>query len=151
MTQQHKNWYENHASTVLDYPFDFERYIEKRLREIEDLDERKFAKEVLLEGLGKVIRCTEQKYKELERRVWDEIRIVDNRYETVMTIVKRDVYDPANGTLYPVDAMDLEKNRTMGIQEEGEVYGGTVYLELSESGMEEIGRASCRDRVSLCV
>ena len=79
MTQQHKNWYENHASTVLDYPFDFERYIEKRLREIEDLDERKFAKEVLLEGLGKVIRCTEQKYKELERRVWDEIRIVDNR------------------------------------------------------------------------
>lgn len=136
MTQQHKNWYENHASTVLDYPFDFERYIEKRLREIEDLDERKFAKEVLLEGLGKVIRCTEQKYKELERRVWDEIRIVDNRYETVMTIVKRDVYDPANGTLYPVDTMDLEKNRTMGIQEEGEVYGGTVYLELSESGME---------------
>ena len=136
MTQQHKNWYENHASTVLDYPFDFERYIEKRLREIEDLDERKFAKEVLLEGLGKVIRCTEQKYKELERRVRDEIRIGDNRYETVMTIVKRDVYDPANGTLYPVDAMDLEKNRTMGIQEEGEVYGGTVYLELSESGME---------------
>ena len=51
MTQQHKNWYENHASTVLDYPFDFERYIEKRLRAIVGLDERKFATELLLEWL----------------------------------------------------------------------------------------------------
>lgn len=140
MAQQHKNWYENNASTVLDYPFDFERYIEKRLREIEDVDERKFAKEVLLEGLGRVIQCTEQKYGELERRVRDEIRMDGNRYETVMTIVKRDVYDPANGTLYPVDAMDLEKNRTMDAQEEGEVYAGTIYLELSESGMEAFER-----------
>ena len=32
--------------------FDYENYIQKRLREIDDLDERKYAKELLLEGLS---------------------------------------------------------------------------------------------------
>lgn len=39
-----ENWKDNNLSAILEYPFDFERYMEERLREIDDLDERKFAK-----------------------------------------------------------------------------------------------------------
>ncbi len=33
--------------------FDYEDYIQQRLKEIDGLDERKYAKELLLDGLGK--------------------------------------------------------------------------------------------------
>lgn len=54
---------ENSVSLLREYPFDFQRYIEVRLREIDDLEERRFAKEVLLHGLGKAISCTEERVK----------------------------------------------------------------------------------------
>ena len=42
MKEEGKVWKEG----IQEYPFDFERYIEERLREINDLDERRFAKMV---------------------------------------------------------------------------------------------------------
>ena len=45
-------WQEENLSAILEYPFDFDRYIAEQLREIDDLDERIFAKKVLMEGLG---------------------------------------------------------------------------------------------------
>ena len=41
---------------MLDSGFDYENYIQKRLKEIDDLDERRFAKELLTESLGKVLK-----------------------------------------------------------------------------------------------
>lgn len=37
-------WQEENLSAILEYPFDFDRYIAEQLREIDDLDERIFAK-----------------------------------------------------------------------------------------------------------
>lgn len=104
-----ERWKENNLSAILEYPFDFERYAEERLREIEDLDERKFVKQVLLEGLGAVIRGAEKKYEQLERRIYEEMEIADNQYETVFTVVKKNHYDPTNSTLHPVMKDDLEE------------------------------------------
>lgn len=33
-------WQEENLSAILEYPFDFDRYIAEQLREIDDLDER---------------------------------------------------------------------------------------------------------------
>ena len=104
---------ENSVSLLREYPFDFQRYIEVRLREIDDLEERRFAKEVLLHGLGKgdFLHGAGKKYIQLERRILDEMEIAANQYETVMTIIRREHYDPANGTLYPVSMLDLDRER----------------------------------------
>ena len=83
-------WFENNMSAVREYPFDFERYMEQRLREIDNLDERRFMKEILLQGLGSAVQFMEEKYRKLERRVYDEYEPRANQYETVMTIVKRE-------------------------------------------------------------
>ena len=49
--------------------FDYENYIQKRLKEIDNLDERKYAKELLLEGLANIFKWTEAKYAALEQRI----------------------------------------------------------------------------------
>lgn len=129
-----ENWKDNNLSAILEYPFDFERYIEERLREIDDLDERQFAKKVLVEGLGKVIRCTEEKYQRLEQRVYEELEIADNQYEAVMTIVNRSHYDPTNGTLYPVAEADLKTEDLTEAYSDGErSWLGTIFLEADEA------------------
>ncbi len=123
MREEGKAWMEG----IQEYPFDYGRYIEERLREIPDLDERRFAKIALLEGLGKTIQCMEEKYGQLQRRIYEEFQLQGNRYETVMTIIERQYYDPTNGTLYPVDPQDLDdvKERKNGLM-------GTVFLKMGQ-------------------
>ncbi len=129
---------ENSISLLREYPFDFQRYIEVRLREIDDLDERRFAKEVLLHGLGKAISCMEEKYQQLERRILEEMEIAANQYETVMTIICREHYDPANGTLYPVSMLDLEQEKLAEECREKQLcYLGTIFLEADDAGQQE--------------
>lgn len=123
----------NRKSSILEYSFDYERYIAEQLREIEDLDERRFAKKVLLEGLGAIIRQTEQKYRELEERIYQEMEIPGSHYGIVSTVVSRKHYDPTNGTLFPVILMDLTPEKYGEVLSSEEyLYAGTVYLEADE-------------------
>lgn len=127
------SWFDSNLSAIQEYPFDFERYIEERLREIDDLDERRFAKTVLLEGLGKAIRCMEHKYRNLEQRVFEELEIAANQFETVITIIHRNHYDITNDTLFPICAIDLESRKLAETQsDDNYVYIGTIFLEVSE-------------------
>ncbi len=135
-------WFDNNMSAVREYPFDFQRYIEERLREIDRLDERRFAKELLLDGLGRVIQCMEQKYKKLEQRIFEEVEIGANQYETVMTIVRREHYDPANKTLYPVDTADLDlKKLGVALSDGQRIFLGTVFLEADDGKQREFEAA----------
>ncbi len=92
---------------LFEYPFDFEAYIQERMKEIDDWDERRFAKTVLLDGLLRVMRVTEEKYRKLEERVYSEIENETSRYAIQSTVISRADYDPTNATLFPVCADDL--------------------------------------------
>lgn len=81
--------------------FDYENYIQKRLKEIDNLDERKYAKELLLEGLGSIFKWTEAKYAALEQRIQRELDMPGERFCTFMTIVERKDYDPINPFGFP--------------------------------------------------
>lgn len=119
---------------VLEYSFDYERYIAGQLREIDDLDERRFAKRVLLDGLGAIIRQWEQKYAELEERVFREIEIPDGCYGIVSTVIKRRDYESTNGTFFPVFPADLQAEECGKLLSgEGYLYAGTIFLEADDS------------------
>lgn len=109
--------------------FDYENYIQKRLREIDDLDERKYAKELLLEGLGKVFKWTEAKYGALEQRIQRELDMPGERFGTFMTIVDRKDYDPINPFWFPVCEEDIKDSKEPGCE--------TVYLMADEEGIKE--------------
>lgn len=126
-------------SGVLEYPFDYQRYIEMRLREIDDLDERRLAKEILFEGLGKVIQCMEGKYQALERRIYEEKKVKSRCYETVCTIIQKEDYDPMNDTLFPVCPEDLEDG-LLGCSSAGnETYVETIFLMANEQEVHKFG------------
>lgn len=100
--------------------FDYENYIQKRLKEIENLDERKYAKELLLENLGKIFEWTETKYKALEQRIKDELENPWKNFNIFMTVVERENYDPINNFWYPVCEEDIKSNA--GKQEYETIY-----------------------------
>lgn len=115
---------------IAEKPFDYEAYIKERLKEISDLDDRKYAKKVLWEGLGDIFRHSEEKYEKLERRIYNEIAIPENRYQCGITIVPIKDYDPINGIWFPLDYSD--------IQEKKEIVRETVYWKLPDSRLQEI-------------
>lgn len=82
--------------------FDLEDYVRKRLAEIEDIEERRFAKELLLKGLLPIFELTEQRYLQLEHQIKKEIEVSREKYNVYMTIINKSDYDPINGTLFPV-------------------------------------------------
>lgn len=136
------NWQEDNLSAILEYPFDFDRYIAQQLRHIDNLDERKFAKQVLVEGFGRMIHQTEAKYKELENRVYQEIDIPNNRYEVVTTVAARKYYDPTNGTLFPVIPFELKREICREeLSTQGLLYVGTLFVRGN--------RQECREFASL--
>ena len=114
---------------MLDSGFDYENYIQKRLKEIDDLDERRFAKELLTESLGKVLKCTESKYDALEKRIQNELDVPWKNFHVFMTVIDRKDYDPINDFWFPVWAGDTQTNV---IQEYK-----TIYLEADEETRQE--------------
>lgn len=90
---------------------DLQQHIRKRLTEIEDLDERKDAREILLEGLVPIFELMEKRYLDLENQIKREIEIPNEKYAVSMTVVKKEDYDPINGTLYPVVPALLQEDK----------------------------------------
>lgn len=121
---------------LFDYPFEFQKYIEEQLREIDDIDERKFAKTIMVDGLLSIIKETERKYEALEQRVYDEIENKAEKYAIRMTIIKRSDYDPTNPTWFPVLKEDLQgraavtaEEITAALSQGDSVRVGYVYIE----------------------
>ena len=111
--------------------FDYENYIRNKLKEIDNLDERRFAKELLLEGLGNVFAWSERKYEALEQRIQNELDVPWKSFNVFMTIIDREDYDPINRFWFPVCETDIKKS----IKQECE----TIYLAADE----EICREFC--------
>lgn len=82
--------------------FDYRDYIQRRLREIGDLDERRYAKELLLDSLGEMFAWTEAKYRALEQRIRDELDNPWKCFSISMTVTDRKDYDPINPFWHPV-------------------------------------------------
>ena len=94
--------------------FDYENYIKRRLREIDDLDERRYAKELLLGSLGELAAWTEAKYKALEQRIREDLDNPWKGFQTAMTVIDRADYDPINPFWRPVCGEDLKPPKGSG-------------------------------------
>lgn len=96
---------------LFEAPFDFGEYIETRLRGIDDLAERRFAKTILADCLLKGIQQAETRYEQLERRIYDEFECKDSKFVIYTTIIPREVYDPIGDFLYPICLEDLQPDQ----------------------------------------
>ncbi len=106
---------------------DYQEYIQKQLRDIRDKEERKEARELLLEGFLSFYQWAEGKYEALKERVEKEITLPWKAFAIHTTIVKREEADPINGFWHPLCHEDLKKD-----------WGGgrkTIYLEVDDEGL----------------
>lgn len=90
--------------------FDMNTYIKQRLTEIADTDERSFAKEVLLKGLLSAFETMDERYRELENRVRQEVELENSRFGVFTMCIRRQDYDPTNRTWFPVSERDIQEN-----------------------------------------
>lgn len=109
--------------------FEYEEYIQKQLKEIDDLDERRFAKELLLESLGRVFAWTEEKYRALEERVQNELDLPWEYFNVFTTVIDRKDYDPINRFWFPAYEEDVKKGAERPCE--------TIYLEADEAACRE--------------
>lgn len=111
--------------------FDYKQYIEERLREIDDLDERRYAKQVIMTGLAGIFEASEKRYRQLEERISQELETPWNSCEIVTTAIAIRQYDPIHETLFPVCREDTEGS--------GSENGGvnTVYLAADDAACRE--------------
>lgn len=114
---------------------DIQQHIRKRLTEIDDLDERKTAREILLEGLVPIFELIEKRYKALEDQICKEIEVPSEKYAVYMTVIKQEDYDPINGTLYPVVPEVLTESDNEQDQQERAPY--IIYFSGSYTEKEE--------------
>lgn len=109
--------------------FDYKNYIQRRLKEIDDLDERREARELLWDNLTQIFEWTEAKYKALEQRIQDELKLPWQYYNVFMTIIERRNYDAINAFWHPVCEEDISP-----IQE---AEYNTIFLMAEEESCEE--------------
>lgn len=94
--------------------FNYTEYIQNRLKELEDLDERKFAKEVLVENLENIFTWTEQKYDALKQRIQKELTLPWENYSVYMTVVEKSDYDPIGTFWFPLCEEDVSRRDGIG-------------------------------------
>ena len=96
--------------SIIEYDFNFEEYMEKRLKDIKDIEERKFTDKYIRDIFSKVIESTERKYEMLEKSIYDEFKLLDEKYGINMTLTKKEDFSYTNDTLFPICTEDLAEN-----------------------------------------
>lgn len=109
--------------------FDQEEYLQEQLREIEEVEERRFAKTLLLEEMGKSFAAMEEKYRQLEQRIGEEGKKAGGRYEIAMTIGEEESELPDPQVFFPVCAEEEQHSKEQpGLR--GRAF--TIYLEAKD-------------------
>lgn len=132
-------------SSFFDYKFDFDNYINKRIQEIEDVEERRFAKNLLMEGFGNVIKSYETKYKNLQECIYKEGDTKDFYYEINIKLINKKNYNQDNKTYFPVCLNDISND--IEDTDKSCLLIETIYLELSQRECakfeQEVNRLGC--------
>lgn len=82
--------------------------IYEKLNDIKDLEDRVLLKKIMNSVFSALEEYSEDRFNELEERVFNEVPYVKEKYNIYSTIVKRDEIDPTDDFLYPILSEDME-------------------------------------------
>ena len=148
-----KEEYKNHIKhpsfkSIVEYDFNFSEYMEKRLKDIKDVEERKFANIYVKDIFEKIIEVTEQKYKMLEKSVYDEFKLLDEKYGINMTLTKKQDFSYTNDTLFPICTEDLQENNIiLNDAINNKTYLKTVFFEGTEKDMQNFKNKNIEGKI----
>ena len=127
--------------------FDVKKYVKKRLLEIKDEDEYALAKSVLYDGLYKMSEVFEERFKSLQKKVYDELESQEESYEiAVLLLSKND--NVFLRMFFPVSEADVLEDSAGDIREDSKERTSTVktiYLNAPDS----VCRAFAKEKISV--
>jgi hypothetical protein len=85
--------------------------IYEKLNEIKDLNDRVLLKKIMNSVFVALEEYSEDRFSELEERVFNEVPYVKEKYNIYSTIIKRDKIDPTDDFLYPILSEDMEEKK----------------------------------------
>ncbi len=83
--------------------------IYEKLSEIEDLNDRVLLKQIMNSVFESLEQYSKDRLYELEKRVFDEVSYIKEKYNIYSTMVKRDKLDVTDKFLYPMLHEDVEE------------------------------------------
>ena len=89
--------------------FSMKDYIEKRMLEITDLDQRQIFKRTVGDILVHVYEYSQSAYEKLESDILEECREDGNRYAVYISMTDRERYDETDTFLYPMKTEDTKE------------------------------------------
>lgn len=149
MQEEYKNHIKHPSfKSIIEYDFNFSEYMEKRLNGIKDIEERKFANDYVKDTFEKIIEITEQKYEMLEKSVYDEFKLLDEKYGINMTLTKKEDFSYTNDTLFPVCFEDLKENKvTLDDAINNKAYLKTLFFEGTEKDMQNFKNKNIEGKI----
>ena len=97
---------------------------QKRLSKIEDLEERRLLRGVLLAAFTNIEEYTNTQLEAIKQRVFNESKPDHDQYNIYTSIVSINEYDPINDFLFPMQTADLEELP----------FDATIITEMMEAG-----------------
>ncbi len=119
--------------------FDMEGYIEKRMLEIKDLQQRLLYKEIVGDILNKVYRYQEQAHRQLEERILNETSTKQSDYAIYVTLTDRAHYDATDSFMYPMKPEDTKEHTVtihdvkLAVQDHKPLKLYTIFLQTNAS------------------
>ena len=80
---------------------------QERLSKIEDLDERRLLRDVLLAAFSNIEHYTDGQLEAIKQRVFEESKPDHDQFNIYTSVVSVDDYDPINDFLFPMNDEDL--------------------------------------------
>lgn len=120
---------------MLEKGFDMKNLIEKRLLEIDNLEERELVRKMLLEIFDELGKYTSVKYQQLEEKILSQIMDSSEEYTVITGIIEKSLYDPTQDFLYPIIPEDLDSfninldEMLASLASEGRYKVQTIFLE----------------------
>ena len=124
--------------------FDMKAYVEKRMLEITDLEERRLFKKTVGEVLLELYDYNQKAYDRLEKRILEECSPSQGRYAIHITMTNQKHYDATDSFMHPMRPDDTKKTKVcyqdiqdaLSKKEALKLY--TVFLQVSASQIYEL-------------
>lgn len=87
---------------------DINELIRNRLLQVEDLEQRKILRDLMTNVFLKLAEYNEKAHEDLEKRVFEEVEVYEEKLNVFTTVYKRSDYDPLHPFLSPMDINDVE-------------------------------------------
>ena len=97
--------------------FDIKKYVKDRLSEIKEEDEYALAKSVLYDGLYRMSKVFEERYKSLYKRVYDELESKEESYEIAILLLSKNE-NVFLRMFFPISDSDVLEDKERGVKED---------------------------------